>query len=136
MSLPGYKNPSLSGQLATTVPTSVIFSRSGNISNAYLQIGNVISNATGFPIRLTDGILAFASVQNELPNTFEVTIYEWNGTTETPKATISVTSALGANYIPPSEIDLTNGNSLRAKITNGSCKNPVVLVYLVGEVPV
>lgn len=135
MPFPGQRKVPLSGGLATTVPSGVIFSRSGNISNAYLQIGSVISSSTGFPVRVNDSSLSFISVQNELANTFSVTIYEWNGTAETALATINVTSALGADYTPPTPVTLTYGTSLRAKVSSGSCKNPVVLVYLVGDVP-
>lgn len=137
MGLPGYKNPAITGQLATTIPSSVTFTRSGNVpSDSYLNIGSVISNATGFPVRVTDGLLSFVSVQNELANTFSIDIIEWDGVAETIKATVNVTSALGADFVPVSEIPLTSGNSLRCKVSSGSCKNPVVLVYIVGDVPV
>lgn len=137
MAIPGYKNPSLTGQLATTVPTGITFTRSGNIpSSSYLQIGSVITNATGFPVRINDGILSFVGVQNENVNTFTVGIYSWDGTTETLLASVSVTSDYGNDYTPPTEIPVTYGTSLRAKVISGSCKNPVVLAYIVGDVPV
>jgi hypothetical protein len=133
--LPGFKSTSLQGQLATTVPTSVIFQRSGNVSNSYLQIGSVVSDATGFPIRINDGELSFISVQNENVNTFDVSVYEWDGTTETLLSTVSVVSSEGSDFTPSTPIALTFGNSLRARVTSGSCKNPVLLVYIIGDVP-
>lgn len=137
MGLPGYKNPSLSGQLATTVPTAMVFTRSGNLSSgSYLQIGSVISSTTGFPIRVIDGFLSFASVQNQNVNTFSIDVIEWDGSTETVLETLTVTSSLGGDFSPPTEIPVTFGNSIRVKISSGSCKNAVVLVYIVGDVPV
>lgn len=137
MPLPGLRKVSLNGQLATTVPTGVIFTRSGNLtSGSYLQIGTVISSTTGFPLRVNNGVLSYISVQNENANTFDIEIIEWDGTTETVLATISVTSSLGGDFTPVTEIPITFGNSLRAKVSSGSCKNAVALVYIVGDVPV
>lgn len=112
------------------------FTRSGNIpSGTYLQIGTVVSDATGFPVRLNNAQLTFIAVQNELANTFDVQIIEWDGSTETILATLNVVSSLGANYTPPTPINITFGNSLRCKISSGSCKNPVVIAFQTGEVP-
>lgn len=137
MGFPGYKNPSLSGQLATTVPTACVFTRSGNLtSGSYLQVGSVISSTTGFPIRINDGVLSFVSIQNENQTTFSVEIIEWDGTTETVLATLPVTSDFGGDFTPTTEIPVTFGNSLRVRVASGSCKNAILLAYVVGDVPV
>ena len=112
------------------------FTRSGNVSSgSYLQIGTVITSATGFPVRLNDAKLTFIAVQNENVNTFDIDIIEWDGSTETVLATLSVVSALGADFTPVTPIAITFGNSLRCQVSSGSCKNPVVIAFQTGEVP-
>lgn len=112
------------------------FARSGNVgSNTYLQLGTVITSATGFPIRLNNAFLIFIAVQNELINTFDVEIIEWDGSTETVLATVSVVSSLGEDFTPVSPIPVTFGNSIRCKVSSGASKNPVVIAFTVGEVP-
>lgn len=137
MAWPGFRKTSIAGGLATTVPTGIVFSRSGNCpTNTYLNTGTVISSSTGFPIRVIDGVLSFVSVQNQSINTFDIDVIEWDGTTETVLTTVSVSSARGDDYTPATEISLTYGNSMRLQVSSGSCNNPVVLVYIVGDVPV
>ena len=137
MGFPGYKNSAISGQLATTVPTACVFTRSGNLtSGSYLQVGSVISSTTGFPIRVQNGFLSFISVQNETVNTFSIEILEWNESVETLLATVTVTSAFGGDFTPVSDIPITFGNSLRVKVVSGSCKNAILLAYIVGDVPI
>lgn len=123
--------------LEAVAAPGAVFNRSGNVpSVSYLQVGSVITSATGFPIRLQSATLNFISVQNELANTFDVQIIEWNGSTETVLATINVVSAVGADFTPPSPISITFGNSLRCKISSGSAKNPIVIAFTSGDVPV
>lgn len=133
---PGNKQGDFLTVLEAVAAPGAQFTRSGNIpSGTYLQIGTVVSSATGFPVRLTDAKLIFIAVQNELVNTFDVQIIEWDGTTETVLTTINVVSALGADFTPIPAIDITFGTSLRCKISSGSCKNPVVIAFQAGEVP-
>ena len=136
MPFPGYKAVDLTGGLATTAPLSVPFSKSGNTnSGTYLQIGAVVTSNTGYPMRLNNAKITYLAVQSETTDTYSVDLIEWNGATEIVKATVSVNNAMGSDYNPPTDIPLTFGTSLRCRLTTGSCKNPVVVIYVIGEIP-
>lgn len=131
---------SLQAQLQSVAAPGAMFNRSGNVSNAYLNVGTVVSSTTGFPVRLSNAELIFIAVTNSLNGqTYQVEIYEYNPilATETLKATVSVVSARGSDYTPPTPIPISYGNELRAKVNNvGSCKDPVVIAFTTGEVPI
>jgi hypothetical protein len=133
---PGNLETDLLSSLEAIVAPGAIFQRSGNVpNNSYLQVGTVVSSATGFPVRFLNASLTYISVTNELVNTFDINIIEWDGATETVLTTVSVVSAKGANYTPPSPISVTFGSELRCRVSGGSCKNPIVLAMFTGEVP-
>ena len=135
LGLPGYKTKPAQSIFAEVSANSVIFTRSGNVSNAYLQLGTVVSSNTGFPVRTNNTLITYAAIQTEtgLSDTYTLSIYEWNGTTETLLLTIPVVSGNSGSNTPVTPIAVTTNNSLRAKITSGSCKNPVVQVFFSGE---
>lgn len=132
------KNANLLDQLQSVAAPGAVFARSGNVKNAYLQVGTVASNTTGFPIRLTGAELILITVTNDdNAATFSVEIYEYDGTTETLLDTIDVVADRGSDYVPASPISVTFGTELRAKVNDtGSADNPVVIVFTTGEVPV
>lgn len=130
---PGYKTKASQSIFSEVSANGVIFNRAGNVSNAYLSIGTVPCNDTGFPVKQTNAEITYTAVQVSGIYTFDVTIYEWNGTTETTLLTISVTSSNSGDYTPITPIDITQNNELRAKITSGSCKDPIVQVFFSGE---
>jgi len=133
---PGFKIPDLKSQLQSVAAPGAAFQRSGNVKNAYLQVGTVISDTTGFPVRLNNAELTFIAVTNSDISTFEVEIYQWDGLLELLLATVTITADYGSDYTPPSPIPVTYGTELRAKVNNtGQAKNPVVIAFTTGEVP-
>lgn len=109
------------------------FGRSGNVSSgAYLQNESVPSNVTGRPVDLVDARVTQVSISNENSNTFTVELEEHDGTTYTSLGTFAVTAARSAKYTGIS-ISVTSGKEIAAKISSGSCKNPVVTVYVKGD---
>jgi hypothetical protein len=134
---PGHKHKDLLSSLQAIAAPGATFNKLGVTKNAYMQVGDVGTNKTGFPIRLTGAELIFISVTND-NNTasFEVEIYEFDGTTETLLDTVSVVSARGADYVPTVPIPITYGSELRAKVNNsGTATSPVCIAFTTGEVP-
>lgn len=133
---PGQTESSLLSLLQSIAAPGAMFTRSGNVSNAYLEVGTVRTNLTGFPIRLNSASLVFISASNSNSTaTFDVDIIEWDGISENILATLSVVSSSGDDYTPPTPISITYGNELRAYVKNGASTNPVVIAFTSGEVP-
>lgn len=108
------------------------FGRSGNVtSGSYLNNESVPSNVTGRPVDLDSSKITQISVSNELSNTFEIVIEEHDGTTYTELCTISLTAQRTKKQIY--SVNVTSGKELAAKVKSGSCKNPVVTVYVKGD---
>lgn len=134
---PGFKLKSLLSALQALAAPGAVFARPGSVKNAYLDIGTVKSDTTGFPIRLTGAEIIFLSVTND-NNTasFEFEVYEFDGVTETLLTTLVVTSSRSADFVPPVPIAITFGSELRGKINNvGTANNPVAIAFTTGEVP-
>lgn len=109
------------------------FGRSGNTpSNAYLLNEGVPSNTTGRPVYLTNGHITQLSVANEIVSTFSIQLEEHDGTTFTTLGTFSVT-ALRSQKFSGLNIAITSGKELAVKVASGSCKNPIVTVYVKGD---
>ena len=111
------------------------FNSPGNASNnTWMQVGQVISNKTGINFPLYNGILFELSVANEISNTFDVELYEHDGSTFTLLATVSVTAARSDTFDSSDfgVVNITHGLELAAKIVNGSAKNPVVQIIAKG----
>lgn len=133
---PGNKESDLLTSLQALAAPGAMFTRSGNIpSGSYLLNGNVVSNTTGFPIRLLNAELIFISVASEAIDTYDIDIIEFDGSTENVLATINVVNARTADFTPASPIPITFGNELRAKLVSGSGKNVVCIAFTTGEVP-
>lgn len=135
LGLPGYKTKPAQSIFAEVSANSAIFTKQGNVSNAYLSIGNVVSDTTGFPVRVENAQITYAAVETESgqADTYTVDVYEWDGSTETLLLTITVTAADNGDFTPVTPISIGLNNSLRAKINTGSCRNPVVQVFFSGE---
>lgn len=108
------------------------FGRSGNTpSGTYLQNETVPSNVTGRPIDLDTGKIIQIVVSNQNINTFTIEIEEHDGTTYTSLGTYSLVSERSKKFTGLS-VNLTSGKELAAKVSSGSCKNPIVTVYVKG----
>ena len=109
------------------------FGRSGNVSSgAYLNNETVPSNITGRPVDLNNSRITQLSVSNELANTFTVEIEEHDGTTYTSLGTFALISQRSKKFTGLN-ISVTSGKEIAVKIFSGSCKNPVVTVYVKGD---
>jgi len=135
---PGLKKTNILAELQSVAAPGAAFARSGTVKNAYLQVGPVITNKTGFPIRLVGAEMTLISVTNDNNSaTFDVEIIEYDGSTETLLGTVSVVASRGSDYAPAPPIPITYGNELRAKVTNtGQADNPVCIAFTTGSVPV
>lgn len=108
------------------------FGRSGNITNGYLDNESVPSNTTGRFIGLANARMIGVNVNNENANTFSVVIEERIGSTFTVIGTFDVVSARGQSFVGLS-VNLTTGSEMACRISSGSCKNPVVTVFVKGD---
>lgn len=120
----------------SVVAPSLSFGKQGNVNNAYLLQNGVVSDKTGIPIKTDNTQLVFATVANSNDTaTFDVEIYEHDGTAFTLLVTFTNTNARSTDYTPPSPISLTTDKELAVRITNGAATNPVVLLFATGDVP-
>ena len=109
------------------------FGKSGNVpSNTWLLNDTVPSNKSGRAIYLYNPSLEAVYIRVEIAATFDIEIYEHDGTTYTLKHTINVVASRALDTILTSPVTLTQGKELAVKITNGSAKNPVVGCQLRG----
>lgn len=131
--IPGYKSRAAQTIFSEVSANTALFTKQGVVNNAYLLVGQIPSDNTGFPVRLANAEITYAAVQVSSSATFDVNIYEWNGTTETLLFTINVSSSINADYTPSTPISVTQNNSLRAKIVTAAASNPVVQVFFSGE---
>lgn len=110
--------------------------KSGAVSNSWLLNDSVPSNLAGRNFSLNSGLLTQVAVSNENINTFDVEIYEHDGTTFTLLATVSIVAARSGVFDDTDfgTVNITQGKELATKIVNGSSKNPVVACILSGTI--
>lgn len=98
--------------------------RSGNVtSGAWLLNDTVPSNLTGRNVFLYNAVIEMVYTTNEITNTYNLSIYEHDGTVYTLLTTISLVSAKSVEvYLVPS-VNVTKGKELAARVTSGSGKN-------------
>ena len=118
-----------------SVAPGFAFGKRGVVSNAFLLANDVVSDDTGFPIKTTGSTITYIAVSNSQVSTFDVELYEHDGTTFTLLATATVTSSRTGDFTPVTPIAITTGKELAAKVSSGSCKDQVVLVFSTGDVP-
>ena len=108
---------------------------SGNVTaNTWLVNDTVPSNKTGRNFPLYNGFIFEIAVANENSNTFDIEIYEHDGTTFTLLATVGLT-AQRSDVFDQSDfgtVNITRGKELAAKLVNGSGKNVVIQLIAKG----
>lgn len=98
--------------------------RSGNITaGSWLLNDTVPSNLTGRNIFLYNAQIEMIYTSNELVNTYDLSIYEHDGTTYSLLSTISVVAAKSVESYLSTPVSITKGKELAAKIETGSGKN-------------
>ncbi len=107
--------------------------KSGNVTaNTWLLNDSVPSNKAGRAIFITDATLEAVFVRCELAATFDLEIYEHDGTTFTLIETVNVVASRSEDFIFGTPFSLTTGKELAIKLINGSAKNPVAGCVLRG----
>lgn len=120
---------------AVSASPGFTFNSSGNASaGTWLQVGTVISNKTGINFPLYNGVLFEISVANENSNTFDVELYEHDGSTFTLLTTVSVVAQRTQVFdaVDFGVVNLTRNLELATKIVGGSAKSPVVQIIAKG----
>lgn len=119
-------------KVAISASPGFTWGKSGNITNAWLVNDTVPSNLSGRNIFLHNAKIEMIYTKNEKISTYDLTIYEHDGTTYTPLRTISVVGARGVEVTVDPPVSATQGKDLAAKITSGSAKNPTAGLLMVG----
>lgn len=111
-----------------------VFTKSGTAKNTWLLIGIVPSNVTGINFGFFNGILSSVTVANENSNTFDVELYEHDGTIFTLLATMSMVTTRADEFDATDfgVVNVTKGKELAVKISSGTSKNPIVTVQISG----
>lgn len=99
--------------------------------HSWLQNDTIPSNRTGRVIPFYNAEIVQVMVSNENANTFTIEVYEYNGTTFTLKATVTLT-AERKKVVLFTGVTLTYGNELSVKVGSGSAKNLVVSALVRG----
>jgi hypothetical protein len=124
----------LCNEVITSASPGFTWGDSGNVtSNSWLLNDTVPSNKAGRLIYLTNPALETVFVTNQNINTFDLEVYEHDGTTFTLITTVSVVAARSGTF-PVSSLALTSGKELAVKLVNGSGKNVVVGIQLSGTI--
>ena len=123
----------LCDQQDTSASPGFTWGKSGNVAaNTWLLNDTVPSNKSGRAIFIADATLEAVFVRCELATTFDLEIFEHDGTTFTLITTVNIVASRGADFTI-SSLSLTNGKELAIKLVNGSAKNPVVGCVLKGS---
>lgn len=96
----------------------------------YLLNDEVPSNKTGRLITFQNPVIRKVLVTNSTSNTYTITIQEHDGTTFTDLLSVAVAASRGV--VVDVSVPMTSGKELAARVTGGSCKDPVVGVILDG----
>lgn len=123
----------ISNKVAISASPGFTWGKSGAIpSNTWLLNEGVPSNKSGRTIFLHNAEIVEFFVSNELPNTFDVELWEHNGVIYNLLTTISLTAQRtkteGVTGVSP-----TYGYELATKVVNGSAKNITCGILMVGE---
>lgn len=119
-------------QVDTSASPGFTWGKSGSVpSGAWLLNDTVPSNKAGRRIFLSNATLENVFVASENIDTFDLEIYEHDGTTFTLLTTVSVVSSRGGSF-PIASVSLTTDKELAIKLSSGSAFNPVVGCVLKG----
>lgn len=122
----------IANNVATTASPGFTWGKGGNVSaNAWLLNDSVPSNKAGRRVFVSDATLEAVFVSSEEIDTFDIEVYEHDGTTYTLITTVNIVAQRGAEFIIAS-LPLTTGKELALKIVNGSAKNPVAGAVIKG----
>ena len=107
------------------------WSRKNNVTaGTWLQNGDVTSNQAGRTIGLTNAKIRKIQMANAVANTFDLKIYEHDGTTYTLLTTVTFTAV--RSQTQDLDIAVTTGKELAIELSTGSANNIVVDLLLSG----
>lgn len=131
VSTDGYGNVSVEkGAGFNVLSPGFTFGRSGKVnSGAYLLNDTVPSNLAGRIVPIVTGELSTVIVNNELVNTFDVTVQKKVGVNLVDIATVNVVNQK-IKIETFNGVSLTYGDELAVKISNGSCKQPIIGIII------
>jgi hypothetical protein len=111
-----------------------VFTKSGTVKNTWLLIGIVPSNVTGINFGFYNGVLSSVTIANEAANTFDVQLYEHDGSTYTLLTTLSMVSVRADEFNSTDfgTVNITKGKELAVKVSSGTGKNVIVTVQISG----
>lgn len=122
-------------ELTVSASPGFTWGRSGNASSGtWLLNDSVPSNKSGRAIFIDDPQLSSLFVRCESIDTFDLEVYEHDGTVFTLITTVSIIASRAHDVTFPTPIPLTKGKELAIKLVNGSAKNPVVGCLLGGSI--
>lgn len=123
----------IANTVSTTASPGFTWGKGGNVAaNTWLLNDSVPSNKAGRRIFVSNATLEALFVSSENVDTYDVEVYEHNGTTYTLITTVSVVAQRGAEFTIAS-LPLTTGYELALKVVNGSAKNPVAGAVIKGS---
>jgi len=123
----------IANEVDTSASPGFTWGSSGNVTaNSWLLNDTVPSNKAGRAIFLTTATLEYVFVRCELASTFNIEVYEHDGTTFTLITTVSIIAARAGDF-PIASLPVTTGKELSMKLVSGSAKNPVVGCVLKGS---
>jgi hypothetical protein len=119
-------------RMSVSASPGFTWGRSGNVSSgAWLQNDTVPSNVTGRHIFLHNAYIKKVFISNETVNTFNIGIYEHDGTTYTLLYTSIVTGL--RKFDESINIAITYNKELAMYVSSGSCKNIVCGLLIAGN---
>ena len=124
----------LTNLIATSASPGFTWGKSGNVSaNTWLLNESVPSDKAGRLNFLYNAYIDTVFVSNELPNTFNLQIYEHDGTTYTLLTTVSLVALRAKSFALGTSITVTKDKELAVKLVAGSGKNVVCGLLIKGS---
>lgn len=123
----------LEERVAVSASPGFTWGKGGNTtSGTWLLNDNVPSNKAGRIVFLSSATLEKIYFTSRQSSTFDLEVYEHDGTSYTLVYTANVVASRSATF-DASSTSLTTGKELAIKVANGSVKNPVVGVLIKGS---
>jgi len=122
-----------SNKFAVSASPGFTWGKSGNITaGTWMENDTVPSNVSGRAVYIYNATIQAVYVRCENAATFDIEVYEHDGTTYTLVHTTNVVAVRAFDEIIVTPPSVTNGKELAIKIVNGSCKNATVGLQLNG----
>jgi hypothetical protein len=109
------------------------YTRFGDVfPGTWLMNGQIPSNVAGRQVYVNSPAVANISVSNEFSNTFDLDIYEHDGTTFTNLGTVSIINQRAVDFTV--SLSLTQGKELAVQLSSGQARNLIVSAQIKGSI--